>query len=79
MEDKMAVGIVVVEDPHPNHPGFVTRRYTVIVVEMTPSTPGWSWIQKDDQGQIVSSKSGFPTEQAAQTAAETQFDGIWED
>lgn len=75
----MMIGYVMVEDADPKNAGFVTRRYTSILIEMTPGTPGWSWIQRDDQRNALASKGGFTTEDEARDAATAHFAGVWVD
>ena len=71
------IGYIMVEQDDPQNKGFVTRRYTRVLIEMTPGTPGWSWIQKDRDGIMLDSHSDFLSEADARDAAAVHFGGRW--
>jgi hypothetical protein len=69
---------MVLTEPHPAKPGFISRYFAIVDVAMSGTS--WFWRQVDDAGKYVGNASpAFPTEGVALDDALVKLNGDgWE-
>jgi hypothetical protein len=70
---------MVITEPNPNHPGFISKYYATI--DVTLSGTNWEWCQVEYSGKYIGNTySPFATEDDAKADALRQLNGIgWDE